>query len=97
MFSITSFAKKHFLIVALFLVLILVGGWIIMRLGSALYVVNETFNVTLANDAETGAYLGEVVGELRDQKSKKVVSYRIKRNDGSVLERRSESVVTFKP
>lgn len=92
----TSFVRDHFLVVCLLLALALGVGWFVVRLGEALHIANETFNVSLANDAETGKYLGEVVEKIRDERTGKVI-YQIKRSDGSVLERRSETVVLFEP
>ena len=97
MSNLSRFLKQHFLLVALALAILLVIGWYGVRVGIALYEINETFNVTLAEDVRTREYLGEVISENRDPQTKKVVSYRIRRNDGSVIERSAESVRAFEP
>lgn len=75
---------------------ILIGCFVIF-VGVALYQVNETFNVNLAKDAKTEEYLGEIVAERKDAKTGKAVSYQIRRSDGRMIERGSESVRVFKP
>lgn len=92
-----NFVRNNFLAVCLVLALGTVIGWFVVRLGTALFIAQETFNVSLANDAETGKYLGEVVEEIREEETAKVIGYRIRRSDGSIEERRAETVVLFKP
>ncbi len=75
---------------------ILIGCFVIFA-GVVVYQVNETFNVNLAKDAKTEEYLGEIVAERRDAQTDKVVSYQIRRNDGKMIERESESIRVFKP
>jgi len=97
MFKFANFVKRHFLVVTLVIAAALTIGWYGFRLGTAFYIVNETFNVSLARDAKTGEYLGEVISQARDNRNDKVVSYKIKRNDGSIIERPVSEVIIFEP
>jgi hypothetical protein len=97
MSNLTQYLKKHFLLVTAASAILLVLVWYGMKVGSALYEVNDTFNVSLAEDAKTREYLGEVVSEVRDPQTGKVVSYRIRLNSGGVIERRADSVRVFNP
>jgi hypothetical protein len=94
--SIANFFRRHFLLAILSIAGACVLVWVCFRLGAALYVVDDTFNVTLANDARTGKYLGEVVKEVRGE-SGEVIAYKIRRSDGSTVEVQANSVTTFKP
>jgi hypothetical protein len=93
----TQYLKKHFLLVTFLSAILLVLVWYGVKVGVALHVVNETFNVNLAEDAKTREYLGEVVSEVKDPQTDKVVGYRIRQNSGGVIERRAESVRVFEP
>jgi hypothetical protein len=101
MLKMPNFVRKHFLLTSLILAAALIVGWYGIKASLALYevnkVVNDTFNVSLARDAKTEKYLGEVVAERKDEKTGKVVGYRIKLNDGSVIERSADSIVVFQP
>ena len=97
MTNFTRYLKRHFLMVTFVSALLLVLCWYGARFGIGLYVVNDTFNVNLANDAKTQEYLGEVVSEVRDPQTGKVVSYRIRPSGGGIIERRADSVKVFNP
>ncbi|HST51994.1 MAG TPA: hypothetical protein VLJ61_08290 [Pyrinomonadaceae bacterium] len=73
------------------------ASWFGIKASIALYEFNDALNVSLARDTKTNAYLGEVLSESRDPQSEKVQSYRIKRNDGSIVERSADTVIVFKP
>lgn len=94
MSTLTPYLKKHFLLVIVAAVILLMLGWYSVR---ALHEFNDTFNVSLAEDARTREYLGEVVSEVKDAQTGKVMGYRIRRNDGGVIERRADSVRVFNP
>jgi hypothetical protein len=95
--SLTRYIKKHFLLVTIVLAVLLVLGWYGVRVGIALYEFDDTFNVTLARDAKTDQYLGEVVSELKDPRKGKVTGYRIRLNNGDTIERPADSVIVFNP
>lgn len=97
MSDLTRYVKKHFLLVTTASAILLLLGWYGVRLGKDLSEFNHTFNVVLAGDAKTGEYLGEVVSEVKDPATGKVISYRILPSSGSVIERRADSVVTYNP
>jgi hypothetical protein len=97
MSNLTQYLKKHFLLVTFLSAILLVPVWYGVKVGIALYEVNDTFNVNLAEDAKTREYLGEVISEVKDPRSGKVVSYRIRQNSGGVIERRADSVRVFNP
>ena len=99
-FNVTNFTrylKRHFLTVTFVSALLLVLCWYGVRFCIGLYVFNDTFNVTLASDAKTQEYLGEVVSEVRDPQTGKVVSYRIRPSGGGIIDRQADSVIVFKP
>jgi hypothetical protein len=93
----TQYIKKHFLLVTIALAVLCVLGWYGVRVGIGLSEFNDTFNVNLARDANTSEYLGEVVSEVKDSRTGKAVSYRIRLNGGRVIERQADSVVVFNP
>lgn len=93
MSSLTCFIRRHLLLVTVACAVLLAIGWF----SAALYEINDTFNVTLARDVKTNEYLGEVVSENKDSQTGKVISYQIKRNGGSIIERYSGSVIVFNP
>jgi hypothetical protein len=97
MSNLTRFIRRHFLLATFACAVLLAVGWFGIRAGIALYEVNETFNITLARDVKTDAYLGEVLSENKNSQTGKVERYRIKRNDGSIIERSADSVLVFKP
>lgn len=97
MSNLTLYLKKHFLLVTFLSAILLVLVWYGVGIGIAMYEINDTFNVNLAEDAETREYLGEVVSDVKDPQTGKVVGYRIQQNSGGVIERRAESVRVFKP
>lgn len=91
------YLKEHFLLVTIALAVLCVLVWYGVGFGIGLSEFNKTFNVNLASDAKTNEYLGEVVSEVRDSGTGKVVGYRIRLNGGRVAERKADSVVVFKP
>jgi hypothetical protein len=95
--SLTQYLKKHFLLVTFLSAILFVLVWYGVKVGMALYVVNDTFNVNLAEDAKTREYLGEVVSEVKDPQTGKVMSYRIRPSSGGIIVRRSDSVIVFNP
>ena len=95
--SLTRYIKKHFLLVTIALAVLLALGWYGVRVGIGLYEFNDTFNVTLARDAKTDKYLGEVVSELKDPRTGEVTGYRIQLNNGDTVERPADSVIVFNP
>ena len=97
MSKLSQYLKKHFLLVASLSAILLVLVWHGMKVSIVLYVVNETFNASLAEDAKTREYLGEVISEVRDPRSGKVVGYRIWQDSGGVIERRADGVRVFNP
>jgi hypothetical protein len=97
MSNLTQYLKKHSLLVTSLSAILLVLVWYGVKVGVTLYAVDDTFNVNLAEDAGTREYLGEVVSEVKDPRNGKVVSYRIRRNGGGVIERRADSVRVFNP
>ena len=97
MSNLTQYLKKHFLLVTFLSAILLVLVWYGVKIGIVLYVVNDTFNVNLAEDTKTREYLGEVVSEVKDPQAGKAVSYRIRLNSGGIIERRAASVVVFNP
>jgi hypothetical protein len=97
MHNLTRFIRQHFLLAAFACAVLLAAGRLGIRVGAALYEINDTFNVTLVRDVKSGAYLGEVLSENRDSQTGKVVSYRIRRNDGTTIEKSADSVIVFKP
>lgn len=97
MSKILNFIKKHFLFSIVILALFFAGLWYCIGISSALHIVNNTFNVSLARDSKTGQYIGEVITEIKDESGRSVKGYRIKRNDGSVIEKQVGEVVIFNP
>jgi hypothetical protein len=101
MSNLTRYLKGHFLWVTFLSAILLVFVWYAVGVSIALYEINDTFNdtfnVNLAEDAKTREYLGEVVSEVKDPQTGKVVGYRIRQNGGGVIERRAEGVRVFKP
>ena len=97
MASLTQREEKHFVLLTIALVILFAVGWYGVRVGMALYEFDDTFNVNLARDAKTSEHLGEVVSMVKDPQSGKAVSYRIRLNGGSIIERRADSVVVFNP
>jgi hypothetical protein len=95
--DLTRFIRQHFLLAAFACAVVLAVGWFGIRAGVALSEIDDTFNVTLVRDVKTDAYLGEVLSEDRDSQTGKTVSYRIKRNGGSIIEKSVDSVIVFKP
>lgn len=93
----TRYLRKHFLLATFVSAILLVAGWYGVRVGIGLYEFNDTFNVSLAEDAQTDKYLGEVISDVRDSQTGEVVIYRIRLNSGDVIERCAESVRVFKP
>lgn len=93
----TRFIRQHLLPAAFVCAVLPAAVWFGIGAGVALYEINDTFNVTLVRDVKTDAYFGEVLSENRDSQTGKVVSYRIKRNDGTVIEKSADSVIVFKP
>ena len=89
--------RKHFVLFALIFSIALAAMWYGVKLITTKHIVDETFNVNLARDAKTDRYVGEVISERKDPITKKVTSYQIKLNDGSIIERSSESVIVFQP
>jgi hypothetical protein len=97
MLRFTHYIKQHPLRTAIAFTLLVAVGMLGLRLAAAWHVVNETFNVTLAKDAKSDEYLGEIVSENRDPRTGKVVSYSIRRKDGGLTERSADSVKAFMP
>jgi hypothetical protein len=92
--NVVHFVRKHLWLTVLVLVVtsaIGIGGYEAKRF------MDDTFNVSLARDAKTDEYPGEVVSEQTDKNTGRVITYRIKRNNGNIIERTSESVIIFKP
>jgi hypothetical protein len=78
------FVRKHLWPTVLVLAVTLaigIGGYEVKRF------MDDTFNVSLARDAKTDEYLGEVVSEQTDKNTGRVVAYRIERNNGNVIAR----------
>jgi hypothetical protein len=94
---VTKFLSKHFLLVLLTLAAILVISWYGVWFGKGIYEFNETFNVPLAEDAQTKEYLGEIINVRRDDRTGEVISYQIRRNDKSIIERTPDSIIVIKP
>ena len=94
MSTLKQYLKKHFLLVIVASAILLMLGWYSV---GALREFNDTFNVSLAEDARTREYLGEVVSEVKDAQTGKVVGYRIRRNGGGVIQRSADSVRVFNP
>jgi hypothetical protein len=97
MSNLTQYLKKHFLLTTFLSAILLVLAWYGVKVGIAFYELNDTFNVNLAEDAKTREYLGEVVSEVKDPQTGKVINYRIRLNSGGVIERRADSVRVFNP
>lgn len=51
----------------------------------------------LAHDAKTGEYLGVVVSECRDWATKKPISYKVRLQNGSEVERAPSSITINSP
>lgn len=97
MSNLTQYLSKHLGLATFLSAMLLVLVWYGVNVGIGLYEFNDTFNVNLARDALTGEYLGEVVSELKDPRTKKVTGYRIKPNSGGTIERPADSVIVFNP
>jgi len=97
MSRVTRFVRRHQTVTLLALALCLPVGWYAVRLAIGLYAFHTTFNVRLARSSKTGAYLGEVIGEVKKRDGATGVVYKIKRSDGSVIEESAENIVIFEP
>lgn len=97
MSNLTRCIRQHFLLVTFACAVLLAIGWFGVRASVALHEINDTFNVTLAREVKTDAYLGEILSEDKDSQTGKIVSYRIKYNDGSIVKKSADSVIAFKP
>jgi hypothetical protein len=92
-----QYLRKRFLSVTFLSAVLPLLVWCGVKVGIALYEVDDTFNVNLAEEAETREYRGEVVSEVKDPRSGKAVSYRIRLKSGGAIERQADSVVVFNP
>ncbi len=52
---------------------------------------------SLAHDVRTGEYIGIVITQCIDWQSKKTISYKIRRKDGSIVERSPETITIDEP
>ena len=93
--NLSRFLKQHFLVVIVALAILLVISWHGIKVRTDSSEIDRDYGVTQADDAKTGERLGVVILERRDPRTKKVVSYRIRRPDGSVIERPADSVWAF--
>jgi|ERR1041384_6494536 hypothetical protein len=58
---------------------------------------DHTFEPFLAHDVKTGEYLGVVITECREWETKKPISYKIRLQSGTIIERPAGSITIDSP
>lgn len=77
------------ILIVLLVIIAFISGWsahIVLNKGIAFTRQIKDGDKFLAAD-ENGNYIGEVIGEYRDWKTKTPTGYKIRQRDGSIIER----------
>jgi len=92
LFLITGYATPVETMLALALCLAVIYPLTFIK-GELRLVGRETRTLAVARDAATGERLGLVVGQLKEPQSGRIKSYKIKSEEGALIEKTVEAVV----